>query len=412
MAYLTREDGERFVIPSYREVLSAKQKSVLKRDILTLSQSYGEYITLQQKTPMQYEVAFSPDTGYLLGETVWHQFNRPQDMIYCEAVPGTTEAILVIVKGGSVYLDGSFPAESIPEELIIFLTQQNNFEIFIYGDVPISQTPQEGKFNFEPSSVKSFTVLESPIFATLPLLKIYRLQLVEPVLKAHGIGVLPIKQFIILVAGLFILWMAWSYFVKPAPEAEVVVTAPTANPYQPYYEALTTPAPEEEIKQFVSKINLLFTMPGWVPKTIVYEKGIMTAGVISGGSKVEALFQWANRNGLMVNIRKEGFYVAIGLNVKKRPRPSQIYPIKDVIANFTDRLSKQSILECMTLADFSNKTVYTQDDIEIKVENVTPVLFALIGQQLKDLPFALKKITVEVKNGSLSGSIVIQALGS
>ena len=104
MAYLTREDGEHFVIPSYREVLSAKQKSVLKKDILLLSQSYGEYITLQRKSPVQYEVAFSPDTGYLLGETVWQHFKRPADLIYCEAIPGTTEAILVIVKAGSVYL--------------------------------------------------------------------------------------------------------------------------------------------------------------------------------------------------------------------------------------------------------------------------------------------------------------------
>src|SRR5579862_9218133 len=183
MPYITRDDGEHFVIPSYRDVLSAKQKSQLKKDILLLSQSYGEYITLQQKSPTQYEVAFSPDTGYLLGESIWHHFKRPPDMIYCEEVPGTTEAILVIVKNGSVYLDGSFPKESIPEELIIFLTQENHFEIYTYGDVTISQTPAEGKFSFESNSVKSFTVLDKPVFPTLPLLKIYRLQLVEPVLK-------------------------------------------------------------------------------------------------------------------------------------------------------------------------------------------------------------------------------------
>ena len=74
-----------------------------------LSQSYGEYITLQRKGVFKYEVAFSPDTGYLLGESIWHNFKRPMDMIYCEAIPNTTEAILVIVKEGSVYLDGSFP---------------------------------------------------------------------------------------------------------------------------------------------------------------------------------------------------------------------------------------------------------------------------------------------------------------
>ena len=148
MSYITREDGEHFVIPSYRDVITSKQKSFIKKEILLLSQSYGEYITLQKKNDNQYEVAFSPDTGYLLGESLWHYFKRPLDMIYCEAIPNTTEAILVIVKNGSVYLDGSFPLDSIPEELVVFLTQQNNFEICIYGDVPISQTPEIGKFSF------------------------------------------------------------------------------------------------------------------------------------------------------------------------------------------------------------------------------------------------------------------------
>src|SRR4029079_16909719 len=188
MPYITREDGERFVIPSYRDVITATNSGQLKREIKLLSQSYGEYITLQKKSTNQYEVAFSIDTGYLLGESIWHQFNKPQDLIYCEAIPNTMEAILVIVKSGSVYLDGSFPLDSIPEELIIFLTQQNNFEIYIYGDVPISHEPDAGKFSFEASSVKSFEVLKKPIFPTLPLLKMYQLQLVDQVLKAHGIG--------------------------------------------------------------------------------------------------------------------------------------------------------------------------------------------------------------------------------
>src|SRR3990167_1150336 len=102
MAYITREDGERFVIPSYRDVLSAKKPSLLKKEVLLLSSNYGEYVALQRKNIQQYEAAFSPDPGYLLGETVWHYFKRPIDLIYCEAIPNTNHAILVIVKGGSV----------------------------------------------------------------------------------------------------------------------------------------------------------------------------------------------------------------------------------------------------------------------------------------------------------------------
>lgn len=194
MPYITREDGVHFVVPSYRDVITVKSSSVAKKEILLLSSNYGQYITLQAKGPIQYEIACSPDTGYLLGESIWYYFKRPLDMIYCEAVPNTTEAILVIVKDGSVYLDGSFPLDAIPEELVIFLTQQNHFQIYVYGDVPISESPQEGKFSFEPSSVKSFSELDSPVFPSLPLYKTYQLQLVDQVLKTHGIGVLPIQK--------------------------------------------------------------------------------------------------------------------------------------------------------------------------------------------------------------------------
>ena len=52
----------------------------------------------------------------------------------------------MIVKSGSVYLDGSFPIDSISEELVIFKTQQINFDIYIYCYVPINPPPQPRKF--------------------------------------------------------------------------------------------------------------------------------------------------------------------------------------------------------------------------------------------------------------------------
>ena len=381
MSYITREDGEHFVIPSYREVLSAKQKNLLKRDILTLSQNYGEYITLQQKTPTQYEVAFSPDTGYLLGETVWHHFKRPPDMIYCEEIPGTTEAIMVIVKAGSVYLDGSFPKDSIPEELIIFLTQENNFEIFIYGDVPISQMPEEGKFNFEPNAVKSFTVLETPAFQTLPLLKQYRLQLVDPVLRAHGIGVFPIKPLLgVIVAGWF-LWMVWGYLSKPGPEVKPTGEAPQAqNPYALYNDILASPAPEQEVKQFIANVELLYTLPGWDIKTLEYKSdgSTLAAAVVSGGSKTESLFEWAKMNGATVEIRREGMFVLITSQFKKRPVPKSIYPIKMVVANIVDRLSTVYPGNHITLGDFAKKGLYTQTELTVSVAvSLLPLLRSL-----------------------------------
>lgn len=410
MAYITREDGERFVIPSYRDVLTAKQKSALKKEILLLSQSYGEYITLQRKGTAQYEIAFSPDPGYLLGESIWHFFKRPLDMIYCEAIPNTTEAILVIVKAGSVYLDGSFPLESISEELVIFLTQQNNFEIYTYGDVPVSEHPEEGKFSFEASSVKSFTTLDQPVFPTLPLLKIYQLQLVEPVLKAHGIGVFPVRQLLIGVVVMGIIWMVWSY-ISSSREQIPQIVAPI-SPYQAYFDTLSTPAPDQEINQFLTDMGTILTIPGWQPLSIKYAKGTTTAVMQSTGSQTETLLTWAKENNATVMIKSDGIYLSKTGNVPKRPRPKTIYPLKEVLANFIDQLAIVYPGNHLSLSEFSNKTAYTDVTLTIKLEDVSPSVIALIGNQTKDLPFVLQGIILNVTDGSLSGSIILEALGS
>lgn len=410
MSYITREDGERFVIPSYRDVLTTKSKTTLKKEIFLLSQNYGEYITLQRKGASQYEVAFSPDTGYLLGESIWHQFKRPQDMIYCEIIPNTTEAILVIVKSGSVYLDGSFPVDSISEELVIFLTQENNFEIYVYGDVPVSEVPQEGKFSFEASSVKSFTVLDKPVFPTLPLLKMYQLQLVETVLKTHGIGVLPIRQILTSIIVVILLWIAWSYLTSQEQVVPEFITP--SNPYASFNAALLSPAPDQEMKLFVEQLELLFTMPGWIPVKIDYAEGNLSVSVQSTGSKTQELFDWANNNNLTTNIKSEGIFLTTTLKSPNRPMPIKIYPLKEVIGSFVDKLSDVYPGNNIELGAFVNKGVYTEVIITVKFNEITPIVLALISKQLTDLPFVLSKVSLTVSNGNLTGTIHIKALGN
>ena len=413
MSYITREDGEHFVIPSYREVITAKSKGALKDHILSLSQNYGDHITLQQKGAAQYEVAFSPDTGYLLGESLWHHFKRPVDMIYCEVIPNTTEAILVIVKGGSVYLDGSFPTESLSEELIIFLTQQNDFEIYIYGDVPISQTPEEGRFSFEESSVKSFTILDQPVFPTLPLLKMYQLQLVDPVLKAHGIGGFPVKKLIVATVVVGVLWMSWSYLTRPR-EAVQQFILPTfqTDPYAPYLVALTSPAPDREITQFLVKFNLLSTMPGWQADKIEYSDGGLVASVTSGGSTIQTLFNWAVRRGSIVNIKQNGIFVTMNFTTPARPRPTKIYNLQKVVARFVDKIDEVHPGNNLQLSEFSKKGVYSDVTITVTLTDVSPTILAFIAEQTKNLPLVMKGMKFSINEGNLTGKILIQALGS
>lgn len=411
MPYITREDGEHFVIPSYRDVLTAKSKNLLKRDILLLSQSYGEYITLQKKGPTQWEVAFSSETGHLLGESVWHYFRRPIDMIYCEAIPNTTEAILVIVKAGSVYLDGSFPLDSIPEELIIFLTQKNFFEIYTYGDVPISETTQEGKFSFEPSSVKSFTQLPEPAFPKVPLLRMYQLQLVDQVLRAHGIGVFPTRQLLLAAIIIIGIWFGYDHFIRRGVQVIEIVT-PETNPYQGYNLALSSPAPDAQIKQVLAATRLMLSMPGWHANALSYGNGSLSVRVQSNGGTVESLKTWANVNFAGLDLRQDGIYLILNFTNPNRSQPQQIYPVKDIIGQLIDRLSKVYPGNHIQINQIKNDGVYSTTNFDITLTNISPVQLALISESLQGLPLVLKQMTIMQTNSTISGTINMDALGS
>lgn len=410
MAYITRDDGVHFVIPSYRDVLAAKNKTQLKKDILLLSQSYGEYITLQKKGLGQYEVAFSVDPGYLLGESVWHYLKRPLDLIYCEAIPGTSEALLVIVKSGSVYLDGSFPLDSIPEELVIFLTQQNNFEIYIYGDVPISETPEEGKFNFEANSVKSFNVLTDPIYPSLPLLKTYQLQLVAQVLRSQGIGVFPLKQLLALTAGIAVLWLVYYYLTSEAPEEKKVATV---DPYQGYYNALTSAAPDTEFKSILTAIIQFYSIPGWYPTQVDYAPRTITATVLSAGGSMENLLKWADLHHMKSEVTPTGIILTTNITTPPRPAPTKIFSLKTVIAQFIDRLAMIYPGNHLQINEIINKGSYVDMRFTINIaDDLSPGVVALIADQVKGLPFVLQKATFTTTNGNIMGTIIFEALGS
>lgn len=411
MPYIIREDGERFIIPSYRDVLSAKKPNLLRKEILLLSSNYGEYITLQRKNVDQYEAAFSPDPGYLLGESVWHYFKRPLDLIYCEAIPNTTEAILVIVKAGSVYLDGSFPIDSIPDELVAFKTQQNNFDIYIYGDIPISQQPEEGKFSLDTSSVKSFTVLSAPVFPTLPSIKTFQLRLVDAVLKAQGIGAVPVKRIVLSVIFLALLWGFFVYFTgqkKELPRAIVGVV----NPYQIYVGTLTSPAPMQELKQVTRQIALLYTIPGWQPSAINYSAGKLEAQVKSSGIRTSVLFQWAAKNGASLKILPNGIYLGLRTQLYNRPSPRTISPLQQVIAELLDRIAYVLPGNHLKLGASIDRGSFSEAEVTLSFTGLTLNTLDLIAEQLKDLPLILSKVDIDTDHGNLSGSLIFQALGS
>lgn len=411
MAYLTREDGERFVIPSYRDVIS-KRKTQLKEDILELSGRYGEFMTFQRRGIAQFEVAFSREAGYLFGECVWFYFKRPPDLIYCEIIPETTEAYFVIVKDSSVYLDGTFPLENIAEEILVFTTQKNNFEIYVYGDVPISEQPAEGKFSFDPSSVKSFNYLNEPLFQRLPVVKAYQLQLIDVVMRQQGIGVFPVKYVIGVVVMLGLAWMGFTYLTLHKKKLPIIQVLPRAeNPFIEFNTALMSVAPEDAVELVVLVLKLLVTMPGWIPINIAYDGGNLTIDVQSMGTNVQVLYDWAQRYHASIVITPFGFSLSLKLALPKRGLPTKIYPLDRVIISLIDRIGVCMPGNVVKVGAYKVQKVYKQTKVQIDITEASPSLMLLIAEQLRGLPLVLTNLTLKINHG-LTGSIVLQALGN
>jgi len=413
MTYIAREDGQQFVIPSYRDVLSAKKSGLFQKEVRLVANNYGEYIALQRKSPTQYEVAFSPDPGYLLGETVWSYFKRPRDLIYCEEIANSNEAILVIVKSGSVYLDGKFPIDSIADELLVFQTQTNQFDIYIYGNVPISQTPEEGKISFEDSSVKSFNVLDQALFPKLPIVSQFELKLVDDALKAQGIGGFPVKTLVFIVGLLALIWGTWNYLSSNQEILPIPIVTPS-DPYQAYIDAMTSPDPYLEMRNIHRDLIRSFSMPGWTPISLSYkgDKAVEVA-VISNGMRTNTLYAWAKQNNATVSARTEGFFVTFKPSILlNRPKPDKIYSTTSVIANLTDRLSYVLPGNNLTIGTSVNKGKYVRTTILINFSKIVPTTLNLIGQQLRNLPLVLNSLTINMSDEGLSGSISLTVLGN
>ena len=410
MAYVTREDGEHFVVPAYRDLLTGKGKA-LHDQVQALSKNYGHYVILQHKQANQYEVALSPDMGYLLGESIWHYFNKPTDLVYCEAIPNTTEVLLVVVQGNTVYLDGNFAAEHITDELIIFLTQKNNFDIYVYGDVPISETQAEGKFTFPSESTKSFHILDTPALSKLPLLNIYQLQPIEKILRSSTFALPSAKKTTILLIILVILgWQGWSWLTTatappPAPE-------PQENPYKDYYTALTSPSPEQELEEFFLQAKRLLAMPGWMAGDIQYSQGKLTTVVTSSGSKIATLLTWAENNKITATLNQNNITLTIEVKPPpRRPLPTKIYPLQAIIARLTDRIATIYPGNHLQLSTITDKGSYKITTITINFADISPMVFKLIGLQLKGLPFTLKSISLKI-GSNFSGAILVDAFGN
>lgn len=416
MPILKRDDGVQFAIHAYRELLQPVKASLFREEIRMLAQSHGEYIRLFKLPTDEVEAVFSRDPGFLLGEAIWQYFKQPQDLIYCEALPEGHFAMVVVIRGGSVYLDTKIPYASISDEFAS-LVGPNKYDIYVYGDVPISETPARGKFSFDPTQIKSFTRLEKPLIRDLPVNESLQLRPLEFALRSQKMGFAIPRWAIYLLALIIIILIAWFLANRFQPQPEVApppAAAPAVpvDPYLGYKTFLMSPAPTRQIIELNNLLTTLYTLPGWQITQVTFDGANYTIPVVSSGGSIALLQQWASNYQMNLALSSAGATLTTTSKVENRSSPHHIYPLQKVLGLLIDRMHSVMAEPSITIGNVTAFGNYQTNNISIDFNNISPDVLVLIARQLTNLPIKLTSCQVSVNQGQLTGSIQLLVAGN
>lgn len=416
MPILKREDGTQFAIHAYRELLQPAKASVLKNEIRMLAKNHGEYIRLFKLPSGQTEAVFSRDPGYLLGEAVWQYFSKPSDLIYCEALGGKS-ALVVVVRDGAVYLDTKIPYSSFADEFASIVTSPNKYDIYIYGDVPLSATKERGKLTVDQSQIKSFTILESSVFQNLTPDPALQLQPLEFALRAQRVGGFsPLTLFIVgLIVIIIIIGWWYQHRAKPIPvvkPAPTVTQAPPVDPYAGYQAALMTPAPEQQLAELATLVGLVYNIHGWNASGVTFNGSLYTIQLNSMGGTITLLNQWAKNHNMTMTLSAQGVTLVFHSNIRNREKSDIIYPVQQVVYTLIDRINRVLPERSVSLGNSIALPYYKSTNLSIQLNGVSPDVLVLIGKQLANLPVQLNSVQLNINDGLLSGTIQLTVLGN
>jgi hypothetical protein len=409
MPILRREDGVQFAIQPYRETLSVKNTSLLKKEIHYLAQSHGAYVRLFKQPAGQYESVFSHEPGYLLGETVWHYYHCPRDLVYCEALPNSEYAILVIVHAGKVYLDAKMTKANIAEELTTLTSGDAKYDIFIYGNVPITQTVGEPGFVFAKNKIESFIQLQEPLYPRLPVSQALQLLPLDFALEEYYLGK-PRHLLLAILALLILCVLGLAWYLSHPPKQTVAQFI--SNPYTSFQQALAIPNPGQQLQVVTNGLNTILGLPGWYSAHILYADNTATIQVHSLGGTTVGLVDWANIHQMVPNFSPQGAALDLPVNITAPAKPSAVANTNQVIAIIIDRMMKILPGTSVQVNNTVNHQVYNEVNLTVSFADISPQVLLLIGSNLDDLPVRLINCTADISNGLLSGNLQLDVVGT
>lgn len=397
---------------AYRELLSGHKKSQLAHDIRLLAEQQGQYIRLFSRGQHQYEAVLSREPGYLLGETIWHFFSEPENLIYCEALPDSAHVLLVVVRASSVYMDAKLLATNLQSELLPLMTDDISYRIITVGNVPLRKAESFGTFRFPSDLIERFETLKEPIFMNLPALKSLQVQPLPLALKAeHLTGGLPVPVIALFVLGIMV---GAGWLLIPRSEPMVVqrpVLKKTMNPYSAYLHALNTPSPADQLNELAHQINTLYFLPGWqVTRVRVREKNYCFA-LESNVGELQRLHRWAEAHHYQFNLETNGVTLCTRSRLSSRAVPTEIYRLSEVVDRVMDDLQSLLGQDAVHFVSRQARGELQVTTLSVRIDNVSPDLLTVLSQTLQSLPIEMNTITLEEHAGLLSGTFQLVLWG-
>ncbi|KPJ67977.1 MAG: hypothetical protein AMJ43_00740 [Coxiella sp. DG_40] len=415
MATIRRDDGLQFIIRPYRELLESRRTSILKREIRILSRKYGENVRLFKQDKDKFEAVFSRDSGFLLGETIWIYLNKPRNLIYCEALPEPRQALLIVIRDGIVFLDNKMSFTTLIDELISLSIFDEKYDIYVYGDVPLGNSKEYGKFTFTNENVNSFKVLEEPLLSKLSVYEEAQLQPLKLALTSPCLGKSKFIPIVISVAIIVAVSIACHIYGSVPSETfsnmKLVGSRPPVNPYHEYYEALATPQPQQQLIEFVLVTRSAYTLPGWKINNVSYNDNRYTIQLASTGGSIASVQSWAELNNINMNLEAEKIILNAPSLLNNRSQFTTIYPIQQVLGLLIDDINRIFPSKGITFSDITNYQHYKETDVTVNFSKIDPGVLILMGQEIDELPVAINMINITPQDGLFSGDITLKVLG-
>lgn len=407
-----RDDGVQFVMQVYREFFAAQKKSIVAEDIRNIAEQQGSFVRIFKKHKHQFEAVFSKEEGYLLGETVWHYFNKPDNLIFVEALPDRMHVILVVVRAGNIYLDRQVLDNDLRLELLPLMTERHKYLVVTSGPVSLTEKESSNSFTFTSGLVARYEKLNEPLTQRLPLLRNCKLQSLPAALRSqnlHRSSMLFPTMATLLVCSLCAWWLLFPH------ENAAIVSAPSApkvNPLMAYEKAMLTPAPAQQLSELLAHINALYFAPGWQAKQIQFDGEKYLISLDSDGGDLSLLSKWARGNEYEFSMRSTGAQLQRKSIIEARKIVVKEYPLEKVAAALVDEVDALLQEKSIDVSETKMIDGMKQMNLTINLKNVSPDVLDLVGRELVDLPLALSQIDVTLQSGLINGSIQLSLWGT